>query len=91
MQIGFDQIKNTTPKVIRHIKGWIIYTIGGSLIFTDFFSAKLGITPLGYAEWCGVIIFVSKAVSKLFGVGEDEAVTNAVDAIKELKQTTKDN
>lgn len=80
----------TTPKVIKHIRACIIYAVSGSLVFTDFLSGKFGVTPLAYAEWCGIIIFASKVLAKFFGVGEDEAVQNVVESIKEVKKVSND-
>ena len=81
--VGLDQILNKTPAVIKHIRATIIYTIAGSLAFTGTLSTKFGMTPLEYAEWCGIIILIVKAISMLFGVSDEKEVQQAIKLLDE--------
>lgn len=88
MAFGFGQLKNTTPQRIKDIRDAIIYFFIGCLAFANLFAPKLNLTGEDYAMWIGFIMLVVKFVAKLFGVGEDEAVKNVVQAVKEAKEKT---
>lgn len=90
--IGFDQILKKTPAVVKHIRATLIYTITGSIVFASKLAPKFGLTPLDYAEWCAISIFIVKAVSMLFGVSDKKEVEQATKVLEEkAPETLKQN
>ena len=81
MELGLPQLLKKTPAAIRQIRATLIYTIAGTLPFTGTLAAKFGLTPLEYAEWCGLLILGVKAISMLFGVSDEQEVQAAIKTI----------
>lgn len=71
MGVGFDQITKDTPKIVRRVRGAIIYTLAGSLPMSKEISSLIGIDPVKYGTLVGIGILVTKGVSMLFGVDDE--------------------
>ena len=81
---GLGQIMSTTPTIVRRLRAAIIYMIAGSLAFVTILAPKFGLSGEDYAQWCGFIILGVKGVSMLFGVSDDEVVSEARAKIREI-------
>lgn len=88
MSFGVSSLKKTTPQIVKNIRDSIIYAIAGCLAFTSILAPKLGMDGTDFATWNGFIIFGVKVIAKFFGVNDEEAVQNVMDAVQEVKETT---
>lgn len=83
MPFGFNQVRKTTPQIIKDIRDALLYFFIGCLAFANLFAPMLNITGEHYAMWIGFIMLVIKAGARLFGVTDDEAEKNVQKAINE--------
>ena len=72
MKFGWKEIRTEVPKVVRTVRAAIIYTLAGSLVYTKVLSAHIGIEPVLYAEWVGIIMLAVRGFSSLFGINPEE-------------------
>lgn len=89
MKFGLNQRNNDTPQRIKNVRDTLIYFLIGCLAFANLFAPKLDITGEDYAMYIGFLMLVIRALAKLFGVSEDEAVKNVVDAVEQVKEIDK--
>jgi len=85
MGFGLSQMRKTTPQRVKDIRDTLLYFFMGALAFANLFAPKLHLTGEDYAMWIGFIMLATKTLSKLFGVNDEEAVENVVDAVQEVK------
>jgi len=85
MGFGLSQMRKTTPQRVKDIRDTLLYFFMGALAFANLFAPKLHLTGEDYAMWIGFIMLATKTLSKLFGVNDEEAVENVVDAVEEVK------
>ena len=84
MGFGVSQLKKTTPQIVKNVRDTLLYFLMGSLAFAPIFAPKLKMSGEDYAMWIGFSMLAIKSVAKFFGINDDEAVQNVVEAIKEV-------
>jgi len=89
MGFGLNQLQKTTPQIVKNIRYTLLYFFMGCLAFANLFASKLHMTGEDYAMWIGFVMLAIKSMSKFFGINEDEAVKNVMDAVQEVKEETK--
>ena len=89
MSFGISSLSKTTPQRVKDIRDTLLYFLMGCLAFANLFAGKLHLTGEDYAMWIGFIMLAIKTGAKLFGVNEDEAVKNVMDAVDEVKHEDK--
>ena len=83
---GIPSLKKTTPQIVKNIRDSIIYAIAGCLAFAPILAPRFHVDGIDFAMWNGFIIFIVKVVAKFFGVSDEEAVKNVMDAVDEVKE-----
>lgn len=86
MAIGFDQLKNETPKVVKRIRDSLLFMISSSLVATPVLAPLFKISGEHYGIWCGVILILVKGISMMFGVDDEEALELAKKKIKAIEE-----
>ena len=85
MSFGIPSLKKSTPQAVKNVRDTLLYFFMGCLAFANLFAPKLHLTGEDYAMWIGFIMLAVKTLSKLFGVNDDEADKNVVEAEEEVK------